>query len=218
MQGETMYRLHGFCQSGNSFKVAFALRAMHLPWEPVFVDYMHGATRDSSWRETVNEMGEAPVLEVGGKLLTQSGAILTMLAKKHGMFGGQGEDEQYDVLRWLLFDNHKFTSYFATWRFMKSFGTEPPGEEVTKFLKGRIDGNLAIVEKHLAARDWIVGSAPTIADISMCAYLLYPKEEHGYDFPATHPRIAAWLDRVRGIDGYADPYTVLPGERLMPRW
>jgi glutathione S-transferase len=213
-----MYRLHGFCQSGNSFKVAFALNAMKQPWEPVFVDYMHGATRETSWRDTTNEMGEAPVLDVDGKLLTQSGAILTYLAKKHAMFAGQGDDEQYEVLRWLFFDNHKFTSYFATWRFMKSFAPEPPTAEITKFLKSRIDGNLAIVEKHLGSSAYIVGKAPTIADISMCAYLLYPKEEHGYDFGATHPDIAAWLDRVRAIDGYAHPYDTLPGERIAPKW
>ena len=213
-----MYRLHGFCQSGNTFKVAFALRAMRQPFENVLVDFMHGATREASWREQVNEMGEAPVLETAGKLLTQSGAILTLLAKTHGLFGGRTDDEQYEVLRWLFFDNHKFTSYFATWRFMKSFGTEPPGAEVAKFLKGRIDGHLAIVEKHLASRLFIVGDAPTIADISMCAYLVYPKEEHGYDFAASHPNIAAWLDRVRAIDGYADPYDVLPGDRIPPKW
>jgi glutathione S-transferase len=213
-----MYRLHGFCQSGNSFKVAFALDAMHQPWEAVFVDYFHAATREASWRETVNEMGEAPVLEADGKRLTQSGAILTYLARKHGVLGGRGDDEQYEVLRWLFFDNHKFTSYFATWRFMKSFGAEAPGAEVTQFLKSRIDGNLAIVEKHLASRPYIVGDAPTIADISMCAYLLFPKEEHGYDFPATHPAIAAWLDRVRAIDGYRHPYDALPGERIAPKW
>jgi glutathione S-transferase len=211
------YRLHCFCQSGNSFKVAFALDAMGQPWEPVFVDYMHGATREAAWRDQVNEMGEAPVLEVDGKPLTQSGAILTLLAARHGMFGGKDESERYDVLRWLFFDNHKFTSYFATWRFMKAFGAEPPGEEVAKFLTSRIDGNLAIVEKHLASRSFMVGDAPTIADISMCAYLVYPKEEHGYDFAASHPNIAAWLDRVRAIPGYADPYTVLPGERIAPR-
>lgn len=213
-----MYRLHCFCQSGNSFKVAFALNAMRQPWEPVFVDYMHGATREASWRDSVNAMGEAPVLEVDGKPYTQSGAILTMLAKRHGVFGGKDEDEQYDVLRWLFFDNHKFTSYFATWRFMKAFGTEPPGEEIAKFLKGRIDGNLAIVEKHLGSRPFIVGDAPTVADMSMSAYLLYPKEEHGYDFASSHPNIAKWLERVRAIQGYADPYRVLPGERIAPRW
>jgi glutathione S-transferase len=213
-----MYRLHGFCQSGNTFKVAFALNAMHQPWEAVHVDYMNGATREASWRGAVNEMGEAPVLEADGRRYTQSGAILTLLARKHGAFGGANADEEYEVLRWLFFDNHKFTSYFATWRFMKAFGAEPPSPEIAKFLKTRIDASFAIVEKHLASRPFIVGDAPTLADLSMCAYLVYPKDEHGYDFPVSHPHIAAWLDRVRAIDGYADPYGVLPGTRIMPKW
>jgi len=75
-----MYRLHGFCQSGNTFKVAFCLRALHQPYETVFVDFMHGRTRDPAWRAETNEMGEAPVLDDGSKRLTQSGAILTHLA------------------------------------------------------------------------------------------------------------------------------------------
>ena len=45
-----MYRLHGFCQSGNTFKVAFLLRALGQPWEPVFVDFMCGVTLTDGWR------------------------------------------------------------------------------------------------------------------------------------------------------------------------
>ena len=56
-----MLRLHGFCQSGNSFKAAFTLRAMGLPYESVFVDFMNGQTRDAAWRAQTNAMGEAPV-------------------------------------------------------------------------------------------------------------------------------------------------------------
>ena len=55
-----MYRLHAFCQSGNCYKVAFFLRAIRQPCEMVFVDYMSGMTRDAAWRESTNEMGEAP--------------------------------------------------------------------------------------------------------------------------------------------------------------
>src|SRR5262245_10441003 len=62
-QGGLMYRLHCFATSGNCFKVAFLLRALRQPYETVFVDYFHGATRDPSWREEVNDMGEIPVLE-----------------------------------------------------------------------------------------------------------------------------------------------------------
>jgi glutathione S-transferase len=216
-----MYRLHCFSQSGNCFKVAFALEAMKQPWEPVpmdFAGFVAGTTREASWRASVNEMGEAPVLEDGGKRLTQSAAILLRLADKHGRFGGRDDDERYEVMRWLFFDNHKFTSYFATWRFAKSFGASPPEPAIEKFLRGRIDNALGIAEKHLAGRKFVVGDAPTLADMSMCAYLLYPKDEHGYDFEATHPNIARWLDHVRAIEGWRDPYELLPGERVKPKW
>lgn len=159
-----MYRLHGFCQSGNTFKVAFLLRALAQRWEPVFVDFMHGATRDPQWRETANEMGEVPVLDDGVRRLTQSGAILTYLAKKHGAFGGASDEEQQEVLRWLFFDNHKLTSYFATYRFMKAFGATAPEPAVMAWLRGRLDNSFTIVNKHLEHRQFMVGHAPTVAD------------------------------------------------------
>jgi glutathione S-transferase len=129
-----MYRLHAFAQSGNCFKVAFLLRALKQPFEPVFVDYLQGITREAAWRNQTNEMGEIPVLEDGARRLTQSGVILTYLAAKHGKFGGATDDEKLEVLRWLLFDNHKFTSYFGTYRFMKAFSPTPPDPAVMTFL------------------------------------------------------------------------------------
>lgn len=214
-----MYRLHSFCQSGNSFKVAFMLRALGQPWEPVFVDYMAGGqTRKPEWRDEVNEMGEAPVLEDGDKRLTQSGAILSYLADKHGAFGGRTPEERYEVLRWLLFDNHKFTSFFATYRFLKAFGPAAPDPAVMAFLRGRFEGAFAIVNKHLANRPFMVGEEPTIADMSMSAYLFYPAEESGVDAARLYPEIGAWLQRLRQVPGWADPYEVLPGERILPKW
>jgi glutathione S-transferase len=60
-----MLKLHGFSQSGNTFKVAFLLRALGVQWQPVhlsFADFAAGTTRSPAWRESVNEMGEVPVL------------------------------------------------------------------------------------------------------------------------------------------------------------
>jgi glutathione S-transferase len=211
-------RLHGFCQSGNTFKVAFALRAMALPYETVFVDFMHGRTRDPAWRAEVNPMGEAPVLDDGPLRLTQSGVILTHLARKSGRFGGRDEREQQEILRWILFDNHKFTSYFATYRFMKAFGATAPDPAVMAFLRTRIDSAHAIVNQHLASRPYLLGDAPTIADFSLAGYVFYPVEESGIDIAAAHPHLGAWIARLRQLDGWGDPYSVLPGERIAPRW
>lgn len=213
-----MYRLHCFAQSGNSYKVAFLLRALGLPYENALVDFMNGVTRTPAWRDEVNEMGEAPVLEDGPLRLTQSGLILTHLARKHGAFGGRDDNEQREVLRWLLFDNHKFTSYFATYRFNKAFAPAAPDPVIMAWLKGRIDAAYGILDKHLATRDYVVGPAPTIADLSLCGYLFYPVEESGYDAAALYPHIGAWLERVRAIPGWAPPYEVLPGQRIQPKW
>jgi glutathione S-transferase len=212
------YKLHGFSQSGNTFKVAFALRAMGQPFETVFVDFMNGVTRTPDWRAGTNAMGEVPVLDDGTKRLTQSGVILTYLADKHSRYGGRNADERLEVLRWLFFDNHKFTSYFASYRFNKAFGPSAPDPAVMGWLKGRIDNAFGIADKHLAGRSFLVGEAPTIADFSLGGYLFYPVDESGIDLTKTHPNLAAWVARLRALPGWGDPYEVLPGARIAPKW
>jgi glutathione S-transferase len=210
------YKLHCFCQSGNSYKAALYLNCAGLDWEPVFTDFMKGQTRDPKWRETINEMGEAPVLEHAGRKLSQSGVILSYLADTTGKFKPSSEDDRLEALRWILFDNHKFTSYFATHRFMRSFLPQAPPADVLAFLKGRFDAALAIVEKHLGASRFMVGNSPTIADFSLAGYMFYPVEESGYDWPKTNPNLHAWRERMRALPGWKDPYELMPGERIKP--
>src|SRR5688572_4870688 len=216
-----MYKLHGFSQSGNAYKVAVLLQALRQPWTPVhlpFAEFLAGVPRSDDWRQQQNVMGEVPILEVGDKKLTQSAAILLYLADEHGAYGGQSEDERQEVLRWMFFDNHKFTSYLATLRFLKSFGASAPDPAVMKFLSGRVDGAFGIVEKHLSSRDYIVGSQPTIADMSLCGYLYFPAEESGYDIGKSYPSMARWLERLKQLPGWKPPYQMLPGQQIAPRW
>jgi glutathione S-transferase len=216
-----MYKLHAFAQSGNTYKVALLLQALKLPWTPIhlpFEEFAKGIQRSEAWRQDMNPMGEIPVLEVGDKKLTQSAVIMLFLAEKHGAYGGQSEDERFEVLRWMFFDNHKFTSYLATLRFLKSFSPTAPDPGVMKFLAGRVDNAFGIVEKHLSSRDYIVGSQPTIADMSLCGYLYFPTEESGYDIGKSYPAMARWLVRLKQLPGWKPPYEMLPGARIAPRW
>src|SRR3954464_10596612 len=114
------YRLHCIGASGNSYKLALYMNCAGLDWEPVGVDFAGGQTRDPDWRAGINAMGEVPVLEVDGQLMSQSGAILIWLAETTGHFA-PAADQRYDALRWIMFDNHKFTNNHAMHRFQRSF-------------------------------------------------------------------------------------------------
>ena len=112
------YQLYCFGESGNAYKTALMLELAGQKWEPIFVDFFNGETRSPHYRANVNEMGEVPVLVHGDKKLSQSGVILDYLAGQTSKFGPKSEDERREILRWILFDNHKFTGYIATLRFM----------------------------------------------------------------------------------------------------
>ncbi|RDU96510.1 glutathione S-transferase family protein [Trinickia dinghuensis] len=211
------YKLHCFAQSGNAYKVALMLSCAGADWEPDFVDYFGGVTRTAQWRQDVNEMGEVPVLEHAGRTLSQSGVILDYLADRLDEFGARSDDEKREILRWMLFDNHKFTSYLATYRWLNAFASPPPHAEVLAFFRGRAEAAFAVVDRHLAEREFMVANRPTIADFSMAGYVFYPTEETGFDFSATHPNIARWKDRIAALPGWRQPYDLMPGQRIAPR-
>jgi len=209
------YQLYCFAQSGNAYRAALMLNLIGADWQPIYVDFFKGGeTRTPKYRAEINEMGEVPVLVHGAKKLSQSGVILTYLAERTGRFKPQSEEAQLEALRWIIFDNQKVNGFLGLYCFLKNFARPPGDPAVLAFLKGRIDGNLAIVDKHLAAAPFMLGNEPTIADLSLVAYLYYPAEEFGFDIAAQHKNIGAWLDRIRALPGWAHPYDLMPGYPL----
>ncbi len=210
------YQLYCFAQSGNAYRAALMLNLIKADWEPIYVDFFKGGeTRSAKYRAEVNEMGEVPVLVHGNKKLTQSGVILTYLSDHSGKFKPEGEDERLEALRWIIFDNQKVNGFLGPYRFLKNFARPPGDPAVMAFLKGRIDNNLAIVDKRLADRPFMLGARPTIADISLCAYLYYPADEFGFDIAGTHKNIGTWLDRIKALPGWGHPYDLMPGHPLV---
>jgi glutathione S-transferase len=206
------YQLYCFAQSGNAYRAALMLNLIGADWEPVWYDFFGTAPqRTPEFRETINEMGEAPVLVHGKKKLSQSGVILTYLANHSGKFKPQGEDEELESLRWIIFDNQKVNGFLGPFRFLKNFAPKPGDPAIMAFMKGRIDGALAIVNKRLTGRQYLVSDKPTIADISMTGYLYYPAEEFGFDIAKDHPAVAAWLERMKALPGWKHPYDLMPG-------
>jgi len=205
------YTLYCFAQSGNAYKPALALEFAGADWSPRFVDYFGGETRTPAYR-SLNVMGEVPLLEHRGVALTQSGVILDYLAGTLDRFGPASDAERRDILRWLLFDNHKLTSYTATYRFMRTFVQNPDPAVMSEFRR-RAEGAWNVLAAHLDGRRFVVGDRLTIADISLCGYLFFD-DEIGVDWNV-YPSIRDWLARIRSEPRWAHPYELMPGHPLL---
>ena len=207
----TEYTLYCFAQSGNAYKAASMLNHAGADWTARFVDFFNGETRTSGYRE-INVMGEVPVLEHDGRRLTQTGVILDYLAERLGRFGWNDGDERREIMRWILWDNHKLTGHTAVYRFLRQF-TKDPDPAVMKFLRGRSEAAWAVLDALLEYRGFAVSDRPTIADFSMSGYLFFD-DEIGVDWASDYPNIHAWLARIKSLDGWRHPYDLMPGHPL----
>lgn len=201
-------KLYCFGESGNAYKAALTMALSGYDWEPVFVDFFRGEARSPAFL-ALNGMGEVPVLLEGGRTLTQSAVIQLHVAERTGRLAGRPEDRA-EVLRWLLWDNHKMSAQAGSLRFLMNFLPEERRPmEVIGWLSGRLAAAFKTLERHLEGRGWIVGDAPTIADIACCSYLFYP-EPFTFERKAL-PNIDRWLDRIAALPGWQHPYDLMPG-------
>lgn len=206
------FQLYCMAQSGNAYRAALMLNLIGADWKPVWVDFFgSGVQRTPAYRDEINEMGEVPVLDHNGKKLTQSAVILNYLSEISYKYRPDGADERLEALRWMVFDNQKVNGFLGPFRFLKNFAKPAGDPAVMAFMKGRIDGALAIVNKRLEKSPFLLGNRPTIADISMCAYLYYPADEFGFDIRKDHPAVSAFLDRMMKLPGWDHPYKLMPG-------
>ena len=203
-------KLYCFGESGHSYKAALALQLAEIDWTPIFVDFFNGETRSDQYRNQVNEMGEAPVLVDGDIKLTQSGVIQNYLYNRTGKHGGKDEAEKLEILRWILWDNHKLSSFAGNTRFlMNFFPKDKRPQPVIDFNLARLKSSYGILENALTDKDFLVGNSISHADMTCCAYLYYP-EPFGFERD-DWPNIDRWLGNISTTPGWRHPYDLMPG-------
>ena len=203
-------KLYCFGESGHSYKAALALQLAEIDWTPIFVDFFNGETRSDQYRNQVNEMGEAPVLVDGDIKLTQSGVIQNYLYNRTGKHGGKDEAEKLEILRWILWDNHKLSSFAGNTRFlMNFFPKDKRPQPVIDFNLARLKSSYGILENALTDKDFLVGNNISHADMTCCAYVYYP-EPFGFE-RTDWPNIDRWLENISKIPGWQHPYDLMPG-------
>lgn len=189
-----MIRIHGMSASGNCYKLQLLLAQLQRPYRWTEVDLLGGATRTPEFLAR-NPNGKVPLLELeDGRCLAESNAILCYLAEGSA-FLPTDPWLRAQTLQWLFFEQYSHEPYVAVARFIARFlPPEHPRRAELPRLQERGHQALAVMERELATREFMVAAGYSIADIALYAYT--------HDAPAggiglaDYPHLRAWLARV----------------------
>jgi len=183
--------------SGHSHRVELMLSLLGLPTELVFVDLVNGAHKQPDFL-AMNSFGQVPVIDDNGTVLADSNAIIVYLAQKYGNGRWLPTDpvQLASVMRWLSIAAGQINNGPATARLITVFGA---GYDAADAI-ARSHDLLKVVEKELTGKSFLVGSEPTLADVTAYTYIAHSPE--GNVSLADYPNVRAWLARVEALPGF----------------
>ena len=189
-------KLYNSQLSGNCWKARQILAQRGIEYERVELDVF-----DRSKRAEIlggkNPALRVPTLELDdGEYLAESNAILWYLADGTEYLP-DAPLERARVLQWMFFEQYELEPTIAVARFwitlLGANGRSTPRSSSAKWRAG--NRALGCLEGHLAGRDWLVGDAYSVADISIYGYTHVADE--GELRPRAVPGVQAWIDARR---------------------
>lgn len=191
-------RLHGFPLSGHAHRAQLFLSLLGLPVENLAVDLPGGAHKTPGFLAK-NPFGQVPVIEDGEVTLADSNAILVYLALRYDPSGRWYPRDPVlaaEVQRWLSVAAGPLAAGPARARIATLFG----GNLDVAQARAAAGQLFAVLDAHLAGRDFLVGDAPTIADIAIYSYTAHAPEGGVSLDPYAH--IGTWLTRIEALPGF----------------
>lgn len=194
--------LYAMPSSGNSYKVVLLLAHLGTAYRQIGCEYGSDALAQAK-ADGALPLGKLPALHLpDGPVLSESGAILWYLAEGTDWIP---EDplERAQMLGWMFFEQNRMETVIAVRAALRSYPERAAQATPDRLAALLDDGHelLAILDAHLAQRDWLVGTAPSIADIAVYGYTHSSGSRGGYDMDR-FPAITAWCARMAALPGH----------------
>jgi len=194
--------LYDYLPSGNGFKCRLVMKALGMPYELEEMDIVAGATRTPGYL-AINPNGKIPLLVVPGRgPIAESHAIIAYLAEGSALIPSDPYERAL-MWQWMCFEQYQLEPGVGTVRFWLTSLKKSPadfGERYQERFQRGADA-LAVLEKQLTGRRWLVGDSVTLADIALFAYT-HVAEQAGYRL-ADYPAISAWIAVFKALPWYA---------------
>jgi GST-like protein len=156
----------------NGVKAAIMLEEIGLPYEVHRVAFDQNDQLSPEFL-SLNPNNKIPAIldpdGPGGRPLPlwESGAILIYLAEKTGKLLPTDPAARYQTIQWLMFQMGGIGPMFGQVGFFNKFaGKDYEDKRPRDRYVAEAKRLLAVLDKHLAGREWIMGDAYTIADIA----------------------------------------------------
>jgi glutathione S-transferase len=195
-------RLYHNNLSSNGRRVLMVAEQLGLPLDIVNVDLMSAS--DRARLHEINPNGKLPVLEDGDFLLWESCAIMQYLCDvtPGQRLYPQDARVRADINRWLFWGSQHFAETVSIVAFERLWKGMIGKGEADGALVARADDELrqlgAVLDGHLAQRDWLVGDALSLADIGVVTPLMYLEKAR---LPlGDFPNLMRWFARLRQLD------------------
>src|ERR1051325_1216740 len=190
-----MLTLYDNLSSGNGYKVRLLLHQLDIPYKRIELDIDKRETRTPEFLPK-NPNGRIPTLQLDdGTYLPESNAIIFYLAESTAFLPAE-RLQRAQVLQWMFFEQYSHEPNIATSRYWLTHALEITPERKALLDSKKKGGHdaLAVMEQHLARRQYFVAERYTIADIALYAYT-HVAEEGGFAL-GPYPAVRAWLARV----------------------
>lgn len=185
--------IYGDQRSGNCMKVYWTASLLGVAFEWIDVDVLSGETRERDFL-SINPAGQLPaVVFADGSTLAQSNAIILHLAREHKQLLPKDSYLRAKVDEWLFWEQYSHEPVIAVRRFQKLFLGKDDAD-IDPGLLDRGNAALALMDAHLATRDYFVGGALSVADIALFAYT-HIAPEGGFELQP-YPHIQRWIQRL----------------------
>jgi len=151
----------------------------------------------------VNPMGQIPSIKDGDLVMHESLAINLYLARKYGgPLSGKTVEEDGLLTMWTVWAAAEVEPHTVKIVLTYDNGLEnsEDGKQTIAVACRSLRRPLAVLENHLASRQWIVGDRFTVADLNLAEVLRYAQSEDAL-FQA-HPNIKAWIERCQSRPAY----------------
>lgn len=194
-------KLYTCLGSGNCFKPWLVAQQTGQDMDVTLIDVLTGEQKSPAY-QAINPLGVVPYLIApDGRAIGESNAMTWFLAENTALMPASPTDRA-EALQWMFFEQARLEPFISPARFLTTILPGQRGKRADDILRWQREAapGLAHLDRHLNAREFILGQGYSVADIAVFGYV-HLMDEAGIAM-ADFPNIERWVGAVEATQAY----------------